>query len=85
MGVEAHVHRNQRRVVGFNDLVEVEEVFVIGGIKKEHVALQHKARIEIMANARKMAIERKANGHKPFFVTCDSTKKPKPPPIKIFG
>jgi hypothetical protein len=39
MGAEAHVHSSQRRMVGFNDLVEVEEVFAIGGTKKEHVAL----------------------------------------------
>jgi len=65
--------------------VEVEEVFAIGGTKREHVALQCKARKEIVANAWKMAIERKVNGHKPFFVTCDSTRKPKPLPLKYLG
>jgi hypothetical protein len=62
MGTEAHVHLSNRRVVGSNDLVEVEKVFAIGGTKKEHVAIQHKACRKIMENAWKMAIERKANG-----------------------
>jgi hypothetical protein len=62
MGANAHVHSSKRRVIGSNEPVEVEEVFAIGGTKKEHVALQCKARKKIMANAWKMAIKRKANG-----------------------
>lgn len=56
-------------MVGFNDLVKIEEVLVVGGTNKERVALQHNACREMVANAQKMAIERKANGQKPFFVT----------------
>jgi hypothetical protein len=62
MVAEARVHSSQRRMVGFNDLVEVKEVIAIGGIKNKHVALQCKECREIMANAQKMAIERKGNG-----------------------
>ncbi len=38
-----------------------------------------KTRRAIVANAHKQAIIQKANGQKPFFVTCDSLGKPKPP------
>jgi hypothetical protein len=41
--------------------------------KKKQATMLRKARRTIVANARKQAIIRKANGQKPFFVTCDLT------------
>jgi hypothetical protein len=47
--------------------------------KKKQATMLRKVRRTIVANARKQAIIRKANGQKPFFVTCDSSRKLKPP------
>lgn len=52
--------------------------------KKERVTMLRKAQRAIVANAYKQAIIRKANGQKSFFVTCDSSRKPKPPYRKIW-
>jgi hypothetical protein len=46
---------------------------------KQRVAMQCKAHKKIVVNVCKMALIKKVNGKKPFFVTCDATRKPKPP------
>lgn len=44
---------------------------------KECVIALRKAHMNIMNNAQRQAIIRKSNGQKPFFVTCESSRKPK--------
>jgi hypothetical protein len=68
----------------FDDVEGGEDVFIIGLSKKEREVVQHKTRSVIVNKACNMAIERKANGMKLFFVTCDSTKKPKAPYTNIW-
>jgi hypothetical protein len=57
----------------FNDVEGGEDVLIVGLSKKECEAIHYKARRVIVNKACKMAIERKANEMKHFFVTCDST------------
>ncbi len=64
----------------FDDVEGGEDVLTIGLSKKECKVVQRKAHKVIMNKACKMAIKKKANGMKLFFVTCDSTRKPKVPP-----
>jgi hypothetical protein len=52
---------------------------IIDMSNKDHVVLQHKAQRMIMTNACKQVVIMKVNGLKPFFVTCDASRKPKPP------
>jgi hypothetical protein len=52
--------------------------------KKERATMLQKTQRTIVANAHKQVIIQKANGQKSFFVTCDSSRKPKPP-IEIYG
>jgi hypothetical protein len=62
----------------FDDVEGVEDVFIIGLSKKEKTIIQCKARKAIVSKACEMALERKVEGLKPLFVTCDSARKPKP-------
>ncbi len=75
--VTQQMHRSDAAMGG-------EEVITLRLSKKEHASAQRKARRTIVNNARKLAITRKANGQKPFFVTCDSSGKPKPPHRNIW-
>jgi hypothetical protein len=72
------------KVHGLDDGVEGGDVLIIRMIKKEQQAMQCKACQTIMAKVRKMAIKKKNKGLKPFLVTCDSSRKPKPPHINIW-
>ncbi len=68
----------------FDDVEGGEDVLTIGLNKKEREVVQRKVRNVIVNKARKMDIERKANGMKPFFVTCDLVGKPKAPHRNIW-
>ncbi len=57
----------------FNDVEGGEDVLIVGLSKKEREAIHYKAHRVIVNKACKMAIERKDNEMKQFFVTCDST------------
>jgi hypothetical protein len=61
-----------------DDVDGVKDVFIIGLSKKEKTIIQCKARKAIVSKACEMALERKVEGLKPLFVTCDSARKPKP-------
>jgi hypothetical protein len=56
-----------------------KEVMIIGMSKKDCVAPQRKAQRMIVTDAHKQIVIRKANGLRPFFVTCDAFGKPKSP------
>jgi hypothetical protein len=62
-----------------------KDVHMFGLSKKEHVTIQQKTQRNIIHNARKLAIIRKNNGQKPYYVTRDSFEKPKPPPPEYMG
>ncbi len=56
----------------FNDVEGGEDVLIVGLSKKECEVIDYKACRVIMNKACKMAIERKADEMKHFFVTCAS-------------
>jgi hypothetical protein len=66
-------------MLGFDDHLEVHDVFTIGMNKKDQQVIQHKVRRTIVSKACKMVIDRKNKGLKLYFVTCDSSGKPKAP------
>ncbi len=66
-------------VLGFDDHVEGPKVFTIGMNKKDQQVIQHKAHRAIVNKACKMVIDIKNKRLKLYFVTCDSSRKPKAP------
>jgi hypothetical protein len=71
-------------MVGSDHLLGAKEVVTIGFTKKEQQIVQCKARKLIVNKACKLVIIKKANGQKPFFVSCDPFGEPNCP-IRIFG
>lgn len=58
---------------------QVEELPTVRMTKKQQLAAQRKMRRDIIKRAREMAVGRKLEGKKPYFVRCDSFGKPQPP------
>lgn len=71
-------------MVGYDHLLGVEELVTIGFIKKEQQIVQCKACRLIVNKAWKLVIIKKANGQKPFFVSCDPFGEPQPPHKNIW-
>jgi hypothetical protein len=71
-------------VLRFDDHLEGLDVFIVGMNKKDWQAIQHKVHQAIVNKAHKMAIKRKNKRLKPYFVTCDSPRKPKQPHRNIW-
>jgi hypothetical protein len=64
-------------VLRLEDIYGEDDVIIVGMSKKECVVVIRKACRNIVNNAHRQAIIRKFNGQKPFFVTYDSSGKPK--------
>ncbi len=77
--VQVHGQPNNIEMVGCNDLLGEKQVIIVGLSKKEWQTIQCKARKLIVNKACKLAIIRKANRQKPFFVSYDPSGKPQLP------
>jgi hypothetical protein len=75
-----NVQANKEPMHIFDDVEGVEDVLIVGLNKREITTIQHKAHRAIVNKACKMALDRKAKGLKPLFVTCDLVWNPTPPP-----
>ncbi len=75
-----NVQANKEPMHIFDDVEGVEDVLIVGLNKREITTIQHKTHRAIVNKARKMALDRKAKGLKPLFVTCDLVWNPTPPP-----
>jgi hypothetical protein len=75
---------NNIEIDGSYDLLGAKEVVNVGLTKKEQQIVQCKVRRLIVNKACKLAIIKKTNGHKQFFVTYDPSRKPQPPHRNIW-
>jgi hypothetical protein len=77
-----HLNNTHKLSLGSQNVLKLEDVYgeddvIIVGMNKECAVTLCKSRKNIVNNAHKHLIIKKSNGHKPFFVTFDSSRKPK--------